>query len=121
MNPDYYPTHKSAHSTTWTIKKGAKVVSFKVYNNSSKVCITGSGAGYDGENKTYLITAARNMWNEYMRQGFRVINKCIDHDMKKFYKYKREEELDGYDVPEYGELHSARMSLDKYVKTMMSE
>jgi hypothetical protein len=39
-----------------------------------------------GKTGTYLIKQGRNFWNEYVRRGFNVVNKCIHHNMKDFHK-----------------------------------
>ena len=92
MNPDF-PYHKTTDYITYTLTDGnGNTVSFKVRGNCNKVDFT----DLDGKTGTYLIHAARNFWNEYVRRGFNVVNKCIHHDMKKFHKasYDYEAEKD---------------------------
>ena len=89
MNPDF-PYHKTTDYTTYTLTDGnGNTVSFKVRGNN-KVDFT----DLTGKTGTYLIHAARNFWNEYVRRGFNVVNKCLHHDMKKFHKACSEIEKD---------------------------
>ena len=97
MNPDFQ-SYKTAESTTWTIIKGNRTISFKMYNGRETIIIEDNG-----ETNTYLIKAGRNMWNEFMRQGFRVSNECVEHDMKKFHKaYREMEEAKAHKSKKYG-------------------
>ena len=81
MNPDF-PYHKTIDYTTYTLTNGdGNNVSFKVCGKN-KVEVTDE----HGKTGTYLIHAARNFWNEYVRRGFNVVNKCIHHNMKEFHK-----------------------------------
>jgi len=52
----------------------------------------------------------RRIWKEYMDKGFRVQNKCVDHDMKKFYASKRKEERN------QKVMKSISDSMDEYLK-----
>lgn len=90
MNPDNIYKHRTAHSTTWVIRKGNESISFKIYNGKKTVTIK-----HGGKVDTYLIECGRRIWHEYIRQGYVQINVCVDHDMDKFYDWKREEEKYG--------------------------
>jgi len=88
MNPDYYPNHKTAESITWTLKHpDGHCVTFKLVKNSN-VIITNE----DNYQFACIIEKARKYWKEYVGRGFVVVNKCVDHDMKKFYDMKRKQE-----------------------------
>ena len=88
MNPDIPNT---AEYTMWTLKDSeGNVVTFKVRNRTAPPQVEVMDERRRIGN--YLLVAARNMWNEYIRQGFVVQNKCVNHDMDKFYDYKRERE-----------------------------
>ena len=81
MNPDY-----TAETITWTlIDSNGNVVTFKVSPGRVLVQDGDECRGVDKEK-------GRRFWKEYMDKGFRVQNKCVDHDMKKFYATKRKEE-----------------------------
>jgi hypothetical protein len=88
MNPDF-PYHKTTDYITYVLTDdNGNTVSFKVRGN--KVNFTDE----NGKTGTYLIGTARNFWNEYVRRGFNVANKCIHHDMKEFYKAHNEYEAE---------------------------
>tara|TARA_R110002020_G_scaffold198185_1_gene399355 strand:+ start:138 stop:602 length:465 start_codon:yes stop_codon:yes gene_type:complete len=95
LNPDFHDIHNTAEYTTWTLKDSeGNVVTFKVLNRVGKdhyveVVENSKTKGASGK---YLLVAARNMWDEYIRRGFRVQNKCVSHDMEKFYDAKRKVE-----------------------------
>ena len=55
---------------------------------------------------------ARRRWREYMDNGYRISNKCIDHDMSEFYSKKRKEERNRK------AMKSIRASMDDYVKNI---
>ena len=83
MNPDF---HKTAETITWTLKdSNGNVVTFKV--SPGRVLIK-DGDEWRGVDKE----KGRQIWKEYMDKGFRVQNKCVDHNMKKFNRAKRREE-----------------------------
>ena len=83
MNPDF---HKTAETITWTlIDSNGNVVTFKV--SPGRVLIQ-DGDEWRGVDKE----KGRRIWKEYMDKGFRVHNKCVDHNMKKFNRAKRREE-----------------------------
>ena len=85
MNPDNF-NNKTAESITWTLKdSNGNVVTFKVSPGRVLVQDGDEWRGVDKEK-------GRRIWKEYMDKGFRVQNKCIDHDMKKFNRAKRREE-----------------------------
>ena len=89
MNPDYHTNKSTADYTIWTLKDSeGNVVSFKVRNRtpSPQVEVTDE----NGKVGNYLLATARNIWNEYIRQGFVVQNKCVNHDMDKFYEECRD-------------------------------
>ena len=88
MNPDF-PYHKTTDYTTYTLTDAnGNSVSFKVRNH--KVDFTDE----HGKTGTYLNKAGRNFWNEYVRRGFNVVNKCIHHNMKEFHKAHNEYEAE---------------------------
>lgn len=125
MNPDYYPnTHKTAEYTVWTLKDSeGHVVIFKVHNRKappqvSCVEVT-ENSKTQGRSGNYLLVTARKMWDEYIRQGFRVQNKCVSHDMKKFYDVKREQENNS--DADYDWTMPARNYLKEYKKKMYAE
>ena len=94
MNPDFHDTHNTAEYTTWTLRDDeGGVVTFKVHNRVAppqvEVVENSKTKGASGK---YLLVAARKMWDEYIRRGFRVQNKCVNHDMEKFYDAKRKVE-----------------------------
>ena len=83
MNPDF---HKTAETITWTlIDSNGNVVTFKV--SPGRVLIQ-DGDEWRGVDKE----KGRRIYKEYMDKGFRVHNKCVDHNMKKFNRAKRREE-----------------------------
>tara|TARA_R110002167_G_C12440577_1_gene630789 strand:- start:54 stop:446 length:393 start_codon:yes stop_codon:yes gene_type:complete len=115
MNPDIPNT---AEYTMWTLKDSeGNVVTFKVRNRTAPPQVEVMDERRRIGN--YLLVAARNMWNEYIRQGFVVQNKCVNHDMDKFHKSCRDvENQKGYSSEEhYGmkelihdiELHEMRL------------
>jgi hypothetical protein len=124
MNPDFQPRKTTGH-ITWTLNDSkGNVITFKVQQGNipphlSSVEVTDE----NGKVGNYLLVAARNMWDEYIRQGFTVQNKCIHHDMDNFYDKKRWEEksddvLGGHQwskMPEY------KKQPYKYKKRMMME
>ncbi|HIJ11654.1 TPA: hypothetical protein HA278_06360 [Candidatus Woesearchaeota archaeon] len=84
MNPDF-PKHNTAESTSWTITNGSITITFKVVCENGSVIINGDGM----VSKKYDIKLARKIWNDYMKRSFRVVNKCVDHNMKKFHSVCR--------------------------------
>jgi len=91
MNPDYYPNHKTAESITWTLNHpDGHRVTFKLVKSLSvlNVIITNE----DGYQFACVVEKARKYWKEYVERGFVVYNKCVDHNMKKFYDMKRKQE-----------------------------
>jgi len=63
MNPD-------KPRRIWTLKKpsSGNIVTFKIVADDTVMVNTSTGQ----ENGTYLIAAGRNMWNEYIRCGYRI-------------------------------------------------
>ena len=85
MNPDNY-NNKTAESITWTLKdSNGNVVTFKV--SPGTVLIQDGDEWHEVDKEK-----GRRVWKEYIDKGFRVQNKCINHDMKKFHDAKRKEE-----------------------------
>ena len=83
MNPDF---HKTAETITWTLKDSeGNLVIFKVAPGRVLIQDGDEWHGVDKEK-------GRRFWKEYMDKGFRVQNKCINHDMEKFNRAKRREE-----------------------------
>ena len=86
MNPDFHETHNTAETITWTLKDSeGNLVIFKV--SPGRVLVQ-DGDEWHGVDKE----KGRRIWKEYMDKGFRVHNKCVDHNMKKFNRAKRREE-----------------------------
>jgi len=103
MNPDF---HKTAETITWTLKdSNGNVVTFKV--SPGRVLIK-DGDEWRGVDKE----KGRQIWKEYMDKGFRVQNKCVQHDMKKFYSAKRRAEEHNKKV-----MKSISDSMDDFVKS----
>ena len=93
MNPDYYNTDNTEEFTTWTLKDSeGNIVSFKVPKYTTVVIRENGGEEVRHVDKDL----ARRLWKEYMDRGFRISNKCVNHDMKKFYDAKRKEEYKNY-------------------------
>lgn len=115
MNPDF-PYHKTTDYTTYTLTDGnGNTVSFKVRGNCTKVDFT----DLSGKTGTYLRYAARNFWNEYVRRGFNVVNKCIHHDMKKFHKAYNDYEADEMDyTKEFYEKKNKELASKKIYDTI---
>ena len=104
MNPDSY---KTAETITWTlIDSNGNVVTFKV--SPGRVLIE-DGDELRGVDKE----KGRRIWKEYMDKGFRVQNKCVHHDMDKFYAAKRNEEIN------QKVMKSISDSMDEYVKKII--
>ena len=98
MNPDY-----TAETITWTlIDSNGNVVTFKV--SPGRVLIE-DGDELRGVDKE----KGRRIWKEYMDKGFRVQNKCVHHDMKKFNRAKRREE----EAIHYADLQEMRVNPKK--------
>ena len=53
---------------------------------------------------------ARRRWREYMDNGYRISNKCIDYDMDEFHNMKRHEERN------QKVMESISDSMEEYVK-----
>lgn len=109
MNPDNF-NNKTAESITWTLKHpDGHRVTFRVVK-SSNVIITNE----DNYQFACIIEKARKYWKEYVGRGFVVQNKCVNHDMKKFYDMKRKKEKDKtYSTP-------LPKHVDDYLKEYMS-
>ncbi len=91
MNPDY-----TAETIIWTLKSAdGKTATFQV--RGKKVWVE---AGH--EYVCHSKESARHIWYNYIGMGYSVVNKCIDHDMGKFYDAKRKEES-RYEYNEYKE------------------
>mgnify|MGYP003150197322 CR=1 FL=1 len=102
MNPDF---HKTAETITWTlIDSNGNVVTFKVSPGRVLVQDGDELRGVDKEK-------GRRIWKEYMDKGFRVQNKCVHHDMKKFYSAKRKQERN------QKAMESISASMDDFVKS----
>ena len=101
MNPDF---HKTAETITWTLKdSNGNVVKFKVSPGRVLVEDGDEWRGVDKEK-------GRRIWKEYMDKGFRIQNKCVHHDMKKFHAAKRNEERN------QKVMKSISDSMDEYLK-----
>ena len=106
MNPDF---HKTAETITWTLKDSeGNRVAFKVSPGRVLVQDGDEWRGVDKEK-------GRRMWKEYMDKGFRVQNKCVDHNMDKFYAAKRKEERN------QKVMKSISDSMDEYVKKIIHD
>ena len=104
MNPDF---HKTAETITWTlIDSNGNVVTFKV--SPGRVLIQ-DGDEWRGVDKE----KGRRIWKEYMDKGFRVQNKCVQHDMKKFNRAKRREEEAMKQTIHYADLQEMRVNPKK--------
>ena len=99
MNPE---SHKTAETITWTLKDSeGNRVAFKLAEFSTVMIQYG-----DNEWRQVDKEHARRIWKEYMDRGFRVQNKCVNHDMKKFHNARRNEEVK----------KSISASMDKYIE-----
>ena len=102
MNPDNF-NNKTAESITWTLKdSNGNVVTFKVSPGRVLVQDGDEWRGVDKEK-------GRRIWKEYMDKGFRVQNKCVQHDMEKFNRAKRREE----EAIHYADLQEMRVNPKK--------
>ena len=113
MNPD---NHKTAQSITWTLKdSNGNVVSFRVFDNN--VIFKDHNRSFDSEGVTVRHISkntARKVWKDCIGKGFEIQNKCVDHDMQKFYDMKRKKEKDEpYSTP-------LPKHVDDYLKEYMS-
>ena len=107
MNPDF---HKTAETITWTLKdSNGNVVTFKL----AEFCTV--TIQYGDEWRQVDKEHARRIWKEYMDRGFRVQNKCVHHDMKKFHAAKRKEERN------QKVMKSISDSMDEYVKKIIHD
>ena len=88
MNPEDFNNIKTTH-TIWTlIDSNGNTVKFKVPSSGNRVTITDNSCGkYQCHRET-----ARDKWNYYMKKGYHISNKCVDHDMDEFHEMKRNEE-----------------------------
>lgn len=101
MNPDF---HKTAETINWTLKDSeGNVVTFKVAPGTVTIEDGDEWRQVDKEK-------GRRIWKEYMDKGFRIQNKCVHHDMKKFYAAKRKEERN------QKVMKSISDSMDEYLK-----
>tara|TARA_R100000008_G_scaffold72651_1_gene50911 strand:+ start:210 stop:626 length:417 start_codon:yes stop_codon:yes gene_type:complete len=92
--------------TVWTlIDSDGNVVIFKVPKKGS-VMLVDAGGGISRMDKD----RARRRWREYMDNGYRISNKCVDYDMVEFHKTKRKEERNRK------AMKSIHASMDDYVK-----
>ena len=106
MNPDNF-NNKTAESITWSLKdSNGNVVTFKV--SPGRVLIQ-DGDKWHGVDKE----KGRRFWKEYMDKGFRVQNKCVHHDMKKFNRAKRREEEAMRQNIHYADLQEMRVNPKK--------
>ena len=106
MNPD---VHKTAETITWTlIDSNGNVVTFKV--SPGRVLIE-DGDEWRGVDKE----KGRRIWKEYMDKGFRVQNKFVHNDMKKFHTARRNEERN------QKVMKSISDSMDEYVKKIIHD
>lgn len=105
MNPEDYKNLNTT-CTIWTLNDSdGNVVVFKVPEKGS-VMLVDAGGGISRMDKD----RARRRWREYMDNGYRISNKCIDHDMDEFYNKKRKEERN------QKAMKSIHSSMDEYVK-----
>ena len=105
MNPDLHETHNTAETITWTLKDSeGNLVIFKV--SPGRVLVQ-DGDEWHGVDKE----KGRRIWKEYMDKGFRIRNKCVQHDMKKFYSAKRKQERN------QKAMESISASMDDFVKS----
>ena len=88
MNPEDFENISTTH-TIWTlIDSNGNSVTFKVPSSGNRVTITDNSCGkYQCHRET-----ARDKWNDYMKKGYHISNKCVDYDMDEFYNGKRNEE-----------------------------
>ena len=111
MNPDF---HKTAETITWTLKDSeGNLVRFKV--SPGRVLIQ-DGDKWHGVDKE----KGRRFWKEYMDKGFRVQNKCVNHNMKKFNRAKRREE-EAMRKIHYADLQEMRINPKDYYKNYALE
>ena len=111
MNPDF---HKTAETITWTLKDSeGNLVRFKVSPGRVLVQDGDEWRGVDKE-------SGRRIWKEYMDKGFRVQNKCVHHDMKKFNRAKRREEAMKQTM-HYADLQEMRINPKDFYKNYALE
>jgi len=105
--------NSTTDSTTWTLQHpDGHVVSFKVVKNGN-VIITNDKRSFG-----CIVEKARKYWREYISRGFFVSNKCVNHDMDKFYDYKRKEEQD-WDYK--NSTYTVPKNIEDYLKDYMSD
>ena len=106
MNPEDFENINTTH-TIWTlIDSNGNSVTFKVPSSGNRVTITDNSCGkYQCHRET-----ARGKWNDYMKKGYHISNKCVDYDMDEFYNGKRNEERNEK------VMKSISASMEEYVK-----
>mgnify|MGYP003141433409 FL=1 len=106
MNPEDFENINTTH-TIWTlIDSNGNSVTFKVPSSGNRVTITDNSCGkYQCHRET-----ARDKWNDYMKKGYHISNKCVDYDMDEFYNGKRNEERNEK------VMKSISASMEEYVK-----
>ena len=117
MNPDLHETYNTAETITWTLKDSeGNLVIFKV--SPGRVLVQ-DGDEWHGVDKE----KGRRIWKEYMDKGFRIQNKCVQHDMKKFYDAKRRKESlsKKYDVGAKAAEKEYKKVMENYKKKFHSD
>ena len=106
MNPEDFENISTTH-TIWTlIDSNGNSVTFKVPSSGNRVTITDNSCDkYRCHRET-----ARDKWNDYMKKGYHISNKCVDYDMDEFYNGKRNEERNEK------VMRSISDSMEEYVK-----
>ena len=97
MNPEDFKNLNTTR-TIWTLRDSdGNVVIFKVPDErSGTVIVVDAGGDVRRINKDL----ARQRWKEYMDNGYRISNKCIDYAMDEFHNMKRYEEIHDNDLQE---------------------
>lgn len=115
MNPDFHETYNTAETITWTLKDSeGNLVIFKVSPGRVLVQDGDEWRGVDKEK-------GRRIWKEYMDKGFRIRNKCVQHDMKKFNRAKRRAEEKMKEMIHYADLQEMRINPKDYYKNYALE
>ena len=97
MNPEDL-NNLNTTRTIWTLRDSdGNVVIFKVPDErGGTVIVVDAGGDVRRINKDL----ARQRWKEYMDNGYRISNKCIDYAMNEFHNMKRYEEIHDNDLQE---------------------
>ena len=87
MNPDDINGRLGdTGSTTWTlVDSEGNVVLFRSHDDLHYVTVVNAGGGVESYNRDL----ARLKWDEYMKKGYRIQNKCKVPAMSKFHDAKR--------------------------------